>query len=166
MDVTPAAAEARLSQLESQLRRTQAILAVVGLIGCAGVIAHFLPGPTTLKAQRMVLVDERGNLRGEWTASASGDACIRLNNTAGKARMMWWLGHDGANVLELSDEQGVGRLELGWGTNGTPFLALAGADGHTRTRVTVFETPDRPAISVFDPENRRRWTEPAGAGAR
>ena len=152
--------ERRLMELERQHRRLQGVVAVVGLVACAGIVAHYLPGPSTLGARRFVVVDAAQTVRAELVAADDGDVLLRLNNTAGKARSMLRLERNGTATLRMSDEQGFNRLELGLDKDGDPSLILTGPDGRTRTRLGLYEPDNRPGLTLIDPTRKVTWNAP------
>ena len=151
--------EQRILLIEGRYRRLQTVLAVVGLVACARIAAHFLPGPSTLVASRWLLLDRSQAVRAEMTTEMDGGVLLRLNNANGKARAMWKLERDGSGVLRMSDEQGFNRFEVAMDREGTPLLVLTGADGHTRTRLGLYEAGS-PGIMLFDPARKLAWSAP------
>jgi hypothetical protein len=160
MDPNESSIDSRLMMLERQYRRLQGVLAVVGLLACAGIIAHYLPGPSTLGARRFVVVDAAQTVRAELVAADDGDVLLRLNNAAGKARTILRLEREGNATLRLSDAQGFNRLELGIDQDGEPSLALTGPDGRTRTRLGLYEPDHQPGLSLLDPSRKISWSAP------
>ena len=119
MASSPGALQARLEQLEANVRRWQRInrFWLWGLL--TAVAAMFVYNPPggrpsgtlhqTLAARQVALVDGQGSVRALLSLDGDGSPFLRLETGRGTAMLA--VGHDGAAMLVLErDGQVVGRL--------------------------------------------------------
>jgi len=79
-----------------------------------------------LKAERFVLVDDKGAQRGVWEINATGVVRLTLCNKEGKARLDLSLYQDENASLDLYDRDRKYRASLGLDVEGSPSLHLRG----------------------------------------
>jgi len=77
-----------------------------------------------LKAEKFVLVDEKGAQRGVWEINATGVVRLTLCNKEGKGRLDLSLYQDENPSLDLYDRDRKYRASLGLDADGSPSLHL------------------------------------------
>jgi hypothetical protein len=77
-----------------------------------------------LKAEKFVLVDDKGAQRGVWEINATGVVRLTLCNKEGKARLDLSLYQDENPSLDLYDRDRKYRASLGLDAEGSPSLHL------------------------------------------
>ena len=119
MASSPDVLQARLDQLEANVRKSQRLnrFWVWGLLTfIAAMLFYGVPGgrPSstvhqTLTARQMALVDGQGNVRALLNTHEDGSPFLRLEAARGTAMLA--VGHDGTAVMVLErDGQVVGRV--------------------------------------------------------
>jgi hypothetical protein len=79
-----------------------------------------------LKAEKFVLVDEKGAQRGVWEINTTGVVRLTLCNKEGKARLDLSLYENENPSLDLYDRDRKYRASLGLDADGSPSLHLRG----------------------------------------
>jgi len=156
----PASLSDPLARLEARVRwlTTLCSFLTLGLIALAAW--QFAPRDKVVEAHAFVLRDREWNRRGELGLREDGSPMLRLNNAAGRERVMLFARDNGQVALRLSDneEEYRARLALEQGT-GQPYLQLAGPDGHSRVTLGPVGT-EHSGIHVFDDAGKSAWSAP------
>jgi hypothetical protein len=148
---------ARLEALERdnrRLRRYGALL-VVGmamLLGLAVVLVYTRRSVTPeIAAQRFVLRDAGGNIRGAWGVAEDSSLRLVFQDQAGRPRIKVSLLNDGSAGISLADSGGNPRAVFALET--TEGGSLVFADGTGRTRTVLGVSADGSANVVFADRN-------------
>lgn len=182
----------RLDRLERENRRLK-LLGALALLGVAALILMGQTAPTsvanTLEAERFVLRDGAGHVRGTFGLRADGTAALALTDDTQQDRVVLSVTAPGLPGLDLSDRSGPRaglyvradgtaqlslldqsdrpRVEIKAHGDGRPSLALL--DQNTRLRSMLALTAEgATGLTLYDLNGRRRTairTEPAGAPA-
>lgn len=88
--------------------------------------------PGTLRAERFVLVDDRGVERGTWGLRNDGSARLTLHDPAGLARLNLTILESGSPGLSFAGDDGQRRVVLGLLDDETGSLVFADRDGVPR----------------------------------
>jgi hypothetical protein len=153
-DSSPAA---RLEALERDNRRLQryGMLLIVGMavLLALGVVLVYSTRTVSpeVAAQRFVIKDARGAVRGVW--GVAGDSSLRwvLQDAAGRPRVRLSLLNDGSTGLSMTDSMGRSRAVFALDAADGSSLVLADAQG--RTRAVLGVSPDGAANVVFADQN-------------
>jgi hypothetical protein len=112
--------------------------ATVVVIGLATAGAKAAPAPaTTLRTQRLELVDTSGRVRGQILVEDSGEVVFRLRDETGQIRVKLGASKRGSGLVLLDDRTEPG-LQMLAGVSGVTNqrdtrLTLSGAEGVNRT---------------------------------
>ena len=143
--------ERRLAALERQNRRMKALLAAMTV--AAGLAALMAAGPAdrdvqvrSLTAQRIDLVDPKGNELGSWGLSEEGGPSLVLRQ--GRMRVSLVAAEDTAQVEVSGGQSNWAAIEAGKQT----LLSLARGEG----RVTIDSTDLDPSIAILDRAGKPR----------
>ena len=134
---------ARMTSLERQVSglRTRSLFLTLILIAfvAAGVVVVLNPallasalmsgGAGELSVTRLVLVDEAGTPRGEWSVDGEGNARLSLLDQQNRQRLNLTVLANGFPGLSLSNAQEQRRAVLGLLPDGTSTLVFADASG-------------------------------------
>jgi hypothetical protein len=138
---------AKMTSLERQVSglRTRSLFLTLILIAfvAAGVVVVLNPallasalmsgGAGELSVTRLVLVDEAGIPRGEWSVDGEGNARLSLLDQQSRQRLNLTVLANGFPGLSLSNAQEQRRAVLGLLPDGTSTLVFADATGVART---------------------------------
>lgn len=152
--------EERIAKLERSVRRLTGLAGMLALLSIAGLAWQLLPLHHVVEAERFVVRDRAGRVRGELGVSRDGSIALRLNNESGKARTMLRLDGEGHAMLRLTDPRGVNRAELALEGEGDPALYLTGPKGSVRTAARVAGEPGSQALVVRDASGAVTWSAP------
>jgi hypothetical protein len=97
----------------------------------ARTMAHGGPASSLLRAERIVITDQRGIVR-----AALDSTGLRLADNAGSPRIVIAVDSDGP-AFQVWDEQGRVQLNLGSGANGITGLTLVDEAGKTRGQAVI-----------------------------
>lgn len=132
----------RLDDLEGENRRLRrlgaallAACAVVLVVGTAMTVVatHGLAGGrAAVRAQRFVLEDASGHVRGTWGVTEEGTVQLALTDSRSEPRARMSVLEDGSPGLGLVDADGHPRAALGLLADGTISLVFADPEGHSR----------------------------------
>ena len=132
--------ETRLAALERRLHWLTAVSVFLGLGLVLETAYRFLPAQPELAAQRFVLTDARGHVRGLFGQWGDGTPVLQLNGADQRERVILHASADGAAGLRILDSTRTHRVYLETGTDGWPVLILNGSDGVCRLRLAAGPT--------------------------
>lgn len=136
---------ARIARIERQNRRLRWVLGVVVAASAAAIIGlpriDAVSQSRTVAAERFELRRPDGSLAGVFGVAASS-----------------------AVTLALLDRQKRVRATIGVNELGNPGVVLISPSG--QQRVTLADTPNGPAILLFDSGAKARWTAVVTAGGQ
>lgn len=142
----------RITGLERARRRagwmTGALLVgLAGSITLSGAIIldpSLVRGSTQLerevRAQRFMLEDQDGNMRGLWQLAADGTVRLSIHDASGQGRLNISVLQDGAPGISFVDEDDRRRVVLGLLPDETSTLVFADGGGVARAVLGVSET--------------------------
>jgi hypothetical protein len=149
-----------LREAERRIRRLERLTVFLLLGFVLSLGTQFLPRDKTNSAQKFVLVDPRGTQRGEiMLREEDGSPALRLDNGAGRARVMLNARTDGSAFVRLSDNSGFHRALLEVDPDGTPALTLMTPNGTPRLTLGLNAAGD-PRIAMLDSARRVIWSAP------
>jgi hypothetical protein len=64
--------------------------------------------PTTVRAQTVELIDERGTVRGQWTVESGGEVVLRLRDEQGAIRVKLGASASGSGLVMLDETTAPG----------------------------------------------------------
>jgi hypothetical protein len=117
------------------------------------------PIPQVAEAQRFVIRDARGQIRGVWGVTKDGGAQIVLSDSMGRERLRLQVLRDGSSGVALVDSANRSRIVLAALPDQTATLVLADPAGRTRTVLGL--NPNGASTVVFAD---RQGTTRAGLG--
>ena len=153
-------ADERLAKLERSVRRLYGLSGMLALLAVALLAWQLLPIHRVVEAERFVVRDRAGRVRGELGLWSDGSIALRLNNQKEKARTLLKLDAEGHAMLRLTDPRGVNRAELALEGDGDPALYLTGPKGSVRTLVRVTSAAEPHALMVRDSASAMTWAAP------
>jgi hypothetical protein len=135
----------RISKLEAQNRRlkkgTIATLAILSAIILMGQVA---PSPRVLEAQRFVLKDRDGNVRG-WMGTIGKGSELTLGNVNAQPMIRLIVSTDSSDLHFFGSHKSGMNLGL---DSGNPDISMIGAEGNGEVRIT-FKEPG-PSLTLED----------------
>ena len=135
MEPTPAPFAAELAQLHRQVRWLGAVCVFLGLGLMLLFTYRFLPVQPEVAANRFVLVDAKGRVRGQFGQWKDGSPVFQLNGPDGRERLLLVASEEGSTGLRILDTTHVHRVFLQSARDGWPQLLLAGPDEQPRLRL-------------------------------
>jgi hypothetical protein len=154
----------RLERLERECRRWRRAgvgLALVGAVVLTLGAVRKDEGPKTIEAERFLLKDQKGTIRGEWGfMPESGWPIFRMNNVDGERRLSMFVAHgvnvEGSPIILLHDKKGISHLTMTVSGNGKPEIWFSGEQGKSILRLPSALTdppppPPAPAPPPADP---------------
>jgi hypothetical protein len=149
-----------LARLEARVRWLTALCTFLTLALVALAAWQFAPRPKVVEANAFILRDREWRPRGELGFRDDGAPMLRLNNAAGRERVMLFARENGQAMLRLTDAKDVYRARLALDDQGgQPFLLMAGPDG--RSRVAIGPAGGAYAgFTLFDDQGKARWSAP------
>ena len=149
-----------LARLEARVRWLTALASFLTLGLLALAAWQFAPRPKVIEANAFVLRDHQWQRRGELGLREDGSPMLRLNNAAGRERVMIFARDNGQAVVRLSDSKDVYRARLALDDQGgQPFLLMAGPDGHSM--VAIGPTGGAySGLALFDDQGKTLWSAP------
>ena len=149
-----------LARLEARVRwlTTLCSFLTLGLVALAAW--QFAPRAKVVEANAFVLRDHDWNRRGELGLREDGSPMLRLNNAAGRERIMLFARENGQAVLRFSDKSEEYRARFALEEDsGNPYLMMAGPDGHSRVTLGPVGT-GHSGVNVFDDQGKTLWAAP------
>lgn len=135
MEPIPAPLAEPLARLQRQVRWLTAVCVFLGL-GLVLMFAYrFLPVQPEVAANRFVLVDANGRVRGQFGQWKDGSPVFQLNGPDGRERLLLVASEDGSTGLRILDTAHVHRVFLQSARDGWPQLLLTGPDEQSRLRL-------------------------------
>jgi hypothetical protein len=128
---------AGLATLERRLHWLTAVCVFLGLGLVLETVYHFLPAQPELAAQRFLLTDAHGHVRGLFGQWGDGTPVLQLNGADGSERVILLASADGSSGLRILDSTRTHRVFLMTGQDGWPSLMLNGPDGLRRLRLAT-----------------------------
>jgi hypothetical protein len=161
--------QSRLEKLESENRRLKRIGALASLIGASLLLMGQAKSSRTVEAEKFVLRDANGNVRGELSVESLGRPTLTLRDAkgfpivslAGGEEPFLTMMRPGTNeqVTLSNNRTGYGlalygkEMQAGLAvTDGVPALSLFDAHGKERATVDVFS--DEPRLSLQDANDK------------
>ncbi|MGH7821319.1 MAG: hypothetical protein ACREQ9_16260 [Candidatus Binatia bacterium] len=111
-DAEVEALRVRLEALESESRRWRGILVAAVAALAAPLLVGASRGGAALEAERFVLRDHAGEMRGLWSLSPEGDVEMSIRDAAGGERLRLAVAGDGRPSIELRDAESRPRVRL------------------------------------------------------
>jgi hypothetical protein len=164
----PMTLEERIEKLESELNRTKnrkrKAWAVVAAIIILSGIAVYARGngagqsdiPYEIRAQQIVLVDEKGNPRCILNMGKDGPG-LTLSDNNGEMRSILSVDANESR-LSLYDKKGDPRAVLSVDDNG---VGLALYDESGNPRAGLFQGKNGPQLTLFDRKGKEHWSTPS-----
>lgn len=154
----------RLSRSNRHLTGLVAALVVVGVVlSAAG--AKQDEGAKVVEAEKFVLKDEMGKLRGVWQTTEEESSLLTLSDEDQGDRLALSVDRDGRAVLDFFDGEGNGSLSVGVNPTGTGGLSIFDEEGQSLFDLGL--SPDGSMQLAFrNPEGQLRLgmgTKPTGA---
>jgi hypothetical protein len=145
----------RVHRLESQNRMMKWCGAIVLLCASAVIVmAQAAPAPTEVKAQRFVVTDADGTIRG-WFESVGDGAELTLGNDKNQPMLRLLVSTDASDLHFF----GSHRSGMNLGVDATqPDIAMTNADGAGRAEIAF--SKDGPTLAL---QQRKDFTVIAGA---
>ena len=153
----PAALAAAVHVLERRVRWLTAFCVFLALGWVLLVGQRWLRQPV-VAAERFVVRDANGRVRGEFGTNGDAEPVLRLNNAAGKERVLMGLRPDGTIEMRLTDHRHEHRASMFLGQDGWPTLALMSPAGRALARLQA--DPGGGSIALYDSAGSRRWSAP------
>ena len=134
--------------------------------GVAKAIAS-IPTPTTLKVQRLEVVDKTGKLAALLTTLETGRPTLALMDPTGEARAWMFLSEDGSprlvlanrGLMVLTDASGEFRAITRLDAKGVPTIGLGDSAGTLRSILRL--SPDGSPVLLFnDQDDKTIWSAP------
>lgn len=168
----PDALSNRVAQLERQNRAFKKGIGAIALLLIVVVVSgQALPqeppraAPTgrTIEAEKFILKDRSGAVRGEWKVEPDGTVGLLLHDGAGKGRGTWFVHPDGSTDLSLTNLDGKAGITLVSHLDGRMGIFLRDERGMVRSSwaaakdgVTYFSMSDQGGKSrgiwIVDPD--------------
>jgi hypothetical protein len=135
----------RLNKVEAQNRRLKCG-GIAILVAISGLVAmgQSAPTPKVIEAQKFVLKDADGIVRG-WFGVYAGGTELTLGNVKKQPQMRLLVSEDGSDLHFFGSHNGGMTLSV---NSGDPTIALAGADGSGGARIAFSDAG--PAFTVSD----------------
>jgi hypothetical protein len=169
----PDALSNRVAHLERQNRAFKKGIGAIALLLIVVVVSGQAlpqepPRPAsagrTLEAEKFILKDTNGMVRGEWKVAPDGTVGLLLHDGAGKERGAWFVHADGSTDLRLTGADGKAGITLDSRLDGRMGIALRDRRGTERGSWVVYKD-GLAGFTVDDQDGRVRgaWVvDPAG----
>lgn len=161
----------RMENLEHENRRLKRIVALAAVTGASLLLMGQAKSSRTVEAEKFVLRDANGNVRGELSVESLGEPRLTLRDArgfpvvsvAGGDEPFLTMMRPGTNeqVTLSNNRTGYGlalygkEIQVGLAvTNGVPALSLF--DAHGKERATVDLMSDEPRLSLQDANNKAK----------
>jgi hypothetical protein len=124
----------RLERLERECRRWRRAGMAAVLVGAIALLVGGSPrddGPKTVEAERFLLKDKDGTIRGEWRLWPDGPE-FRLNSKGGRRHLSLTVVEGAGRAFPMAllrDEKGAARLVMSLSISGSPLLSFHDKDG-------------------------------------
>jgi hypothetical protein len=159
MNVSRPAPGDPLARLEAQVRWLTALCSFLTLALLSLTVWQFVPRPKVVEANAFVLRDQQWRRRGELGLRADGSPLLRLNNAAGRERIMLSAREEGRTVLRLSDDHDVFRLRVELDPQGAPRLLMSADDGKPRVSLAPPGMPEG-GVRLLGDSEKLLWSAP------
>jgi hypothetical protein len=159
MNASGAGPSDALARLEARVRWLTALCSflTLGLLAVAGW--QFAPRPKVFEGHAFILRDGEWRRRGEIGLREDGSPMIRLNNVAGRERVMISAREGGPTEIRLTDDHDVFRARLELDSKGSPVLLMSGADGATRVALGPVGAPYG-GVKLMGSDEKPVWSAP------
>ena len=137
MEPIPAPIADQLAALDHRIRWLTAVCTLLGLGLVLMICYRFVPTQPELAANKFVLVDPHGRVRGQFTQWADGTPVLELDGQDGQQRLLLLASADGSSGLRILDSSRTHRVYLQCGSDGWPGLVLTGPRGQTLLRLAT-----------------------------
>jgi hypothetical protein len=135
----------RMDKLERQNRRLKfGGFVILGALSAVVLMGQAAPAAKVIEAQKFVLKDADGNVRGWFGAYAAGSELI-LGNAKKQPQMRLMASEDGSDLHFFGSRNGGMTLSV---NSGNPKIAIAGADGNGGVAIRFSEAG--PSVTVND----------------
>jgi len=157
----------RMERMEEQIARVRwlnrclvtCVLVALALWGLTQTLgpetAWAQSGAKEIRANKFVLEDENGKVRGELSMGKDGPSLALFDENA-KPRALLMVGK-GMEALSLWDENGKHRGGMAVGEDG-PAVTLTDKSGIPRAILSVLK--DHPTLNLMDESGKRVWKAP------
>ena len=122
-----------------RLRRSQSRWRIAAVVIGAGALGIAADSPTReddfkeVRAERLVMIDSTGQVRGEWGTNKLGFTLFRLFDKKGRGRINLLCGEggraDGSPMITLNDPEGKADLTMFVDADGAPHIGYTSDDG-------------------------------------
>jgi hypothetical protein len=135
----------RIGNLEAQNRRLRlGSVAVVALLSAVILMGQAAPSPRVIEAQRFILKDSDGNVRG-WMGTIGKGSELSLGNMNAQPMMRLIVSTDASDLHFFGSRKSGMNLGL---DSGSPDISMMGAEGNGRAGITLGK--DGPAFTLED----------------
>jgi hypothetical protein len=130
------AIQERIRKLEVQNQRLRrGLIAIMALVSFVILLGQAAPSPRVLEAQRFVLKDSEGNVRG-WMGTIGKGTELTLGNVDAQPMMRLIVSTDSSDLHFFGS--GKSGLNLGL-DSGNPDISMMGAEASGSARITIAE---------------------------
>lgn len=151
----------RLARQEQALRRWKRIELIVLLLVGSGLLinqAQSSQVANVVEANKMVIRDTSGMVRGELSTDGDGSPKLWLYDQRGIRRAEFSLLSDGTPGVRLLDQQERIRVDVGL-PEGQPSISLRDTDGKDRAKLVVLRDGE-PFLQLRDKSGNAIWSAP------
>ncbi|NOT34799.1 MAG: hypothetical protein HOP12_11595 [Candidatus Eisenbacteria bacterium] len=125
-----------IAALERQVERLGALAAFLAIAVVLLFAQRVLPTPV-LVAEQFLVRNPNGVVRAELSSHGGREPVLRLNDAAGKERILLGVRPDGTTEIRLADSLNRHRAALALWSDGSPNLVMMADDGRSRIRMSV-----------------------------
>jgi hypothetical protein len=135
----------RIGNLEAQNRRLRrGSIAIVVLLSTVILMGQAAPSPRVVEAQRFILKDSDGNVRG-WMGTIGKGSELSLGNVNAQPMMRLIVSTDASDLHFFGSRKSGMNLGL---DSGNPDISMMGAEGNGRAGIAFGK--DGPALTLED----------------
>lgn len=135
----------RIGKLETQNRRFRwGSVAILALLSAVILMGQGAPAPRVIEAQRFVLKDSDGNVRG-WMGTIGKGSELSLGNVNAQPMMRLIVSTDASDLHFFGSHKSGMNLGL---DSGSPEISMMGAEGNGGAGITSGK--DGPALTLED----------------
>jgi hypothetical protein len=156
----------RIGNLEAQNRRLRrGSVAILALLSAVILMGQAAPSPRVVEAQRFILKDSDGNVRG-WMGTIGKGSELSLGNVNAQPMMRLIVSTDSSDLHFFGSRKSGMNLGL---DSGNPDVSMMGAEGNGRAGITFGK--DGPALTLEDAKGlstivgATQLEKPASSGA-
>jgi hypothetical protein len=136
---------ARINRLEAQNRRLKrGSIVIMALLSCVILMGQVAPSPRVVEAQKFVLKDSDGNVRG-WMGTIGKGSELILGNVNAQPMIRLIVSTDSSDLHFFGTRKSGMNLGL---DSGTPDISMIGLEGNGGAKITFKEIG--PSFSLED----------------